>query len=209
MSSSELKVKINLFNTGIKKIKINFRQLRADVQINYWLRLIRIKAWSFAYYYSFNCELITGFDFRYIARAIYCELKSSVSYQILKSYKINDLDRNFKSNTSSRLICEKRSVYRQIFQLSKFLNLIYIAFFPPFSIVFDKELTRPLIAVKIISLLFSLFCVVIKLRTPELYKREKTVELSKVLQIYYHNGLIPDLFGLCPFNVILGIHLPM
>jgi hypothetical protein len=75
--------------------------------------------------------------------------------------------------------------------------------------VFDKELTRPLIAVKIISLLFSLFCVVIKLRTPELYKREKTVELSKVLQIYYHDGLIPDLFGLCPFNVILGIHLPM
>ena len=139
----------------------------------------------------------------------YGELKSSRSYQILQNYQLHDPERIVKSNAFSKLICERRTVYRQIFQLLKFLNLVYIAFFPPFSIVFDKQMPQQLIAIEIISLLFSLFCVIIKLRTPELFKREKTVEFRKVLQMYYDDGLIPDLFGLCPFNVILGIHLPM
>ena len=114
----------------------------------------------------------------------YVKLRRANTYAALKSYKLHERESLVQSNWASRLVCEKRSAFRELFQLLKFINLFYIAIIPPFTIAFSSEISRPLVAVESISLLISLFCVIIKLRTPELFKRERTVELSKVLKVY-------------------------
>jgi hypothetical protein len=57
---------------------------------------------------------------------------------------------------------------------------------------------------EVISLLFSIFIVIANFRTPVMVKGEATLKIRQVLKYQWQNGLILDLFGVLPLNLILG-----
>ena len=59
-----------------------------------------------------------------------------------------------------------------------------------------------------ISLGLQVIFMVIKLRTSIIVKGRSTVRFEYVLKNYMNEGLIIDIFGLLPFNLIFGILYP-
>ena len=61
-----------------------------------------------------------------------------------------------------------------------------------------------LIAIEIVSIFISLITIIINLRVQVIRRSGPTVDFKEVISYYYHNGLILDLFGLWPLNLVLG-----
>ena len=59
-----------------------------------------------------------------------------------------------------------------------------------------------------ISLSMAVFCIIVKLRTSIIVKGRSTVRLNHIIKNYWNEGLIIDLIGLMPFNLIFGIIYP-
>jgi hypothetical protein len=88
------------------------------------------------------------------------------------------------------------------------INLLYIAFTVPFEISFDVPMGSGLIIAEIISLLVQAIYMGMILRTPVMLKSKPTLRFRNVLNNYYNDGLIIDVFGLLPLNLILGATCP-
>ena len=56
---------------------------------------------------------------------------------------------------------------------------------------------------ELLSTLVSLIIFVLNFRTPFVKDGEKSIECENVARIYFKNGLIPDLFGVIPLNIVL------
>jgi hypothetical protein len=86
-----------------------------------------------------------------------------------------------------------------------FINLFYIALATPYLIGFHIRFSRDLVVVEVISLLYSLFTIIANFRTPVMVKGEATLKIKQVLKYQWQNGLLLDLFGILPFNLIFGL----
>ena len=53
-----------------------------------------------------------------------------------------------------------------------------------------------------VSLVISLFVIVLNFRTPVIVKGRTTLEFRKVALVYWQNGILIDLCGIVPFNLI-------
>jgi len=58
-----------------------------------------------------------------------------------------------------------------------------------------------------LSLLVSSFVILLRFRTPVFNKGMPTLSFDKVLRHYWHNGLLADIWGMIPLNLILGYYL--
>lgn len=83
---------------------------------------------------------------------------------------------------------------------------MYSAFFIPFQIGFNLEMTSIFVYIEGCSLAISLFFFCITFRIPVIVHRQKTIDCKKVCLYYWQKDMIFDLIGLCPLNLVLGIH---
>jgi hypothetical protein len=78
----------------------------------------------------------------------------------------------------------------------------------PFSVALNVKMGPGLLTAEVISLLVSLFTILAKLRTPVVVEGRTTLELKHVVHNYIREGIMVDLFGLIPFNPLLGAVYP-
>ncbi len=108
-------------------------------------------------------------------------------------------------NFCRRLFFHMNSKARYILDLFHLANLIYIAIMIPMQIGFNVRFNGFYVFFEVVSLLVSLLVVVANMRTPVMIKGEVTLRPTAVLKYYYtQNGLLLDLFGILPLNLILG-----
>lgn len=79
----------------------------------------------------------------------------------------------------------------------------------PFAVAFDYPMNAGAITAESLSLFLQLIFFVSRLRTPIIVKGQSTLNLKYVVENYMHEGLIIDLFGLLPFNLIFGYMYPV
>ena len=82
------------------------------------------------------------------------------------------------------------------------LNLIYIAFSTPMYISFKIKMAGLTMFLEIVSIILSVFVILINFRTPVIVKGKTTLEFKKVASYYWQNGILIDLCGILPFNLI-------
>jgi len=110
------------------------------------------------------------------------------------------------NNKKLRCAFEVRTNLMQGLQMIQFMNLMYTAFFIPFQIGFNLEMTSIFVYIEGCSLLISLFFFCLTFRIPVIVHRQKTIDCKKVGLNYWQKDMIFDLLGLCPLNLILGMH---
>ena len=91
---------------------------------------------------------------------------------------------------------------RRVLELLQLLNLIYIAFMTPMYISFKIKMTGLFTLLESVSLIISLFVIILNFRTPVIVKGRTTLEFKKVAHVYWQNGILIDLCGILPFNLI-------
>lgn len=91
---------------------------------------------------------------------------------------------------------------RRVLEFVQLLNLIYIAFSTPMHISFKIKMAGLTMFLEVVSLIFSVFVILINFRTPVIVKGKTTLEFKKVLSHYWQNGILIDLCGILPFNLI-------
>ena len=72
----------------------------------------------------------------------------------------------------------------------------------PMYISFKIKMTGLFTLVESVSLIISLFVIILNFRTPVIVKGRTTLEFKKVAQVYWQNGILIDLCGILPFNLI-------
>ena len=60
------------------------------------------------------------------------------------------------------------------------------------------------ISLESFSLIISVLVIVVNFRTPVIVRGEQTLTFNKVSRVYWHNGMLIDVFGIVPFNLMLG-----
>jgi len=80
--------------------------------------------------------------------------------------------------------------------------LIYISFAVPFSIAFLSEYNLKFTIFESISIAFQWFYILVKFRTPVIYIGGSTMKIKHVFLHYLRHGLITDLLGALPLNLI-------
>jgi hyperpolarization activated cyclic nucleotide-gated potassium channel 2 len=116
----------------------------------------------------------------------------------------------FKEKEEDTGLCSKirfdtNSNFRRIIDFVHLLNLLYIAVSIPLLISFDIKMESYLVLLELISLILSAFFIFVNIRTPVHLRGGTTLKIKVVIQHYYNNGLILDLFALWPLNLALGI----
>ena len=87
-------------------------------------------------------------------------------------------------------------------ELIQLLNLVYIAFTTPMFISFKIKMEGLAMFLETVSIVISLFVIILNLRTPVILKGKSTLELSQVAKHYWQNGILIDICGILPFNLI-------
>lgn len=87
------------------------------------------------------------------------------------------------------------------------LNTWYIAISIPLEVAFLGKLHPALVVTEIISIFLSIAVLVVYFRTPTLTKGGLTLSFMAVLKSYLRHGLIFDLMGALPLNLLFGIYL--
>ena len=108
-------------------------------------------------------------------------------------------------NCLSWLQFSKHSTFIQIFDAIHLFNLLYIVTSIPLMIGFNIKMTTSFFVLEIVSILISLITIIINFRVQVIKRYGPTINLKDVLIYYFNNGLIFDLFGLWPLNLVLGI----
>lgn len=86
------------------------------------------------------------------------------------------------------------------------MNLLYIAVTCPLYIGFNIEAAGLTLVLEVISHLVSGFVIWSNFRTPLVdEKGEKSVDLEKLFKHYLKNGLVVDVFGMLPLNIVLSL----
>lgn len=91
---------------------------------------------------------------------------------------------------------------RRVLELLQLLNLIYIAFSTPMYISFKIKMVGLAMLLECVSIILSLFVIIFNFRTPVIVKGRMTLEFKKVATYYWQNGILIDLCGVLPFNLI-------
>lgn len=79
--------------------------------------------------------------------------------------------------------------------------MIYIAITLPLEIAFLSR-NHFTLTLDMLSILFQAFYILVILRTPVMVSGFYTLSFKHVLRNYFHNGLLIDLMGVLPLNVI-------
>jgi hypothetical protein len=103
-----------------------------------------------------------------------------------------------------RFYLKVNSRSRKILDWIQILNLLNIAIATPLVIGFQIEMNFELNMLETLSLLLSCGWVFGNMRTQVLIKGVPTLKFKTLLTHYKHNGLILDICGIVPFNIILG-----
>ena len=91
---------------------------------------------------------------------------------------------------------------RRVLELLQLINLIYIAFMTPMYIAFKIKMDGLHTLLESVSLVISLCVIILNFRTPVIVKGRTTLEFRKVALVYWQNGILIDLCGIVPFNLI-------
>lgn len=84
-------------------------------------------------------------------------------------------------------------------------NLVYIAFSVPFFIAFIHSVDRHIfLTLEIISIIIQFVAIVVNFRTPVFYYGGYTLDIKPVFRHYLLHGMVYDIFGVLPINLILG-----
>ena len=83
------------------------------------------------------------------------------------------------------------------------VNMLYITFATPLCVAFDVQIRGVLFAAEVISSLVSLIIFLLNFRTPFIENGEKSINLLGVAKIYFKNGMLADLLGVVPSNIIV------
>ena len=71
-------------------------------------------------------------------------------------------------------------------------------------ISFEISLTGVTVLFESISLVISIFVIIMNFRTPVIVKGKPTLDFKSVASYYWQNGMLIDLCGILPFNLIFG-----
>jgi hypothetical protein len=93
---------------------------------------------------------------------------------------------------------------RTIFDLVHTMNLLYIAVITPLVIGFNFEMTAELNLMELLSLFISSAWILANFRTQVLIKGVPTLKFRTLLKHYQANGLVYDILGVIPLNILLG-----
>jgi len=93
---------------------------------------------------------------------------------------------------------------RTIFDLIHIMNLLYIAVITPLVIGFSFEMTAELNLMELLSLFISSAWILGNFRTQVLIKGVPTLKFQTLLKHYQANGLVYDILGVIPLNILLG-----
>jgi len=104
-------------------------------------------------------------------------------------------------------VVKRESKYMTVLQLVQLINLYFVGFFVPVTVSFTLPHTNIMIGLEIASLLIQFIFVLSKIRTPVIVNDRYSLRIGNVLHYYYYEGLVVDLFGLLPLNLVLGIAL--
>lgn len=90
--------------------------------------------------------------------------------------------------------------------LMHLLNLIYIALILPFSVAFYEKVNgnTTFLVFEALSIAIQLMIIIVTFRTPVTYFGEHTLDFVQVFKIYARHGLILDVLGLLPLNLVFG-----
>jgi hypothetical protein len=69
-------------------------------------------------------------------------------------------------------------------------------------ISFKIQMVGLIMMLECVSIAISLFVIILNFRTPVIVKGTTTLELRKVAAYYWQNGILIDLCGILPFNLI-------
>jgi hypothetical protein len=72
------------------------------------------------------------------------------------------------------------------------------------QLAFNVKIEGLIYMLELISLGVSFFVILLNFRTPVIVKGQETLNLNKVANYYWNNGMLIDLCGILPFNIILG-----
>ena len=90
-------------------------------------------------------------------------------------------------------------------EVLKLINLGYIALLVPLQIGFQIPMLGPVMGAELISLVFSVILLIVRIRTPVINKGTLTLKTREVLKDYWRNGLLVDVLGAMPFNLLIGL----
>lgn len=115
-----------------------------------------------------------------------------------------------KEKVTSRFTrIEPDSKVRKVFDFLEAVNILYISIFLPLQVGFALELEGLLLAAEIVSWMFSLLLILVNFRTPYEYRGRHTLNFKIIIKHYYHDlGLVWDVIGALPLNIILGLAAP-
>lgn len=92
--------------------------------------------------------------------------------------------------------------WRLLVDYIQLVNLIYICFAVSFSIAFLDTFSLKFTIMESISIFFQWVFIVTKFRTPVIYIGGSTMKFKHLLMHYLKHGLICDLLGALPLNLI-------
>jgi len=81
--------------------------------------------------------------------------------------------------------------------------MIYIAVATPMIVSFIDEI-KVFLVFEVMSIFIQLIVILVNFRTPIIVKGGYTLNLWLVIKNYFDNGLITDLIGLLPLNIIFA-----
>lgn len=85
------------------------------------------------------------------------------------------------------------------------INLVYIAIAVPFHVAFLPKLENSVaLFFESLSIALQVMEIFVNLRTPIVYEGEHTLKFMPILKQYIKKGLILDLMGALPLNILLG-----
>lgn len=105
----------------------------------------------------------------------------------------------------SRISFSRSSRTRTILDFIHMINLVYIALAVPFHVAFLPLLDNKVVLFfEILSIVLQVLAIIVKVRTPIVYEGEHTLKFIPILKNYLKKGLIIDLMGALPLNIVLG-----
>lgn len=81
--------------------------------------------------------------------------------------------------------------------------MIYISFATPMYVGFNIKIKGALLVVEIISSLISLLIFLLNFRTPFIENGQKSTNFFGVARIYLKNGMLADVLGIIPTNIMI------
>ena len=99
---------------------------------------------------------------------------------------------------------EQSSKSRRAVEALQLINLLYIGVAEPMYVGFLIPIEGVPLMLDGISLALSLLVIFLNFRTPILVKNEMTLRIDLIAKNYWHNGLLFDICGIIPLNMILG-----